>query len=36
VLATNIAVTVSYVVTGDYVSEDRPKGDKSSSTAVGV
>nr|RAW03947.1 phosphate transport system regulatory protein PhoU [Aerococcus urinae] len=34
--ATNIAETVSYVVTGEYVSDDRPKGDKTSSTTVGV
>ncbi|MGB3810202.1 MAG: phosphate signaling complex protein PhoU [Parvibaculum sp.] len=32
--ATNIAETVSYVVTGEYVSDDRPKGDKTSSTTV--
>ncbi|HEX7777164.1 MAG TPA: phosphate signaling complex protein PhoU [Parvibaculum sp.] len=34
--ATNIAETVSYVVTGEHVASDRPKGDKTSSTAVGV
>jgi phosphate transport system protein len=34
--ATNIAETVSYVVTGEYVADDRPKGDKTSSTTVGV
>jgi len=34
--ATNIAETVRYVVTGETVSDDRPKGDKTSSTAVGA
>lgn len=32
--ATNIAETVRYVVTGEYMSDDRPKGDKTSSTTV--
>jgi len=32
--ATNIAETVRYVVTGEHVLDDRPKGDKTSSTAV--
>ncbi|MCE9649859.1 MAG: phosphate signaling complex protein PhoU [Parvibaculum sp.] len=32
--ATNIAETVRYVVTGEYMADDRPKGDKTSSTAV--
>ncbi|HUD50598.1 phosphate signaling complex protein PhoU [Parvibaculum sp.] len=34
--ATNIAETVRYVVTGETVSDDRPKGDKTSSTTVGA
>jgi len=33
--ATNVAETVRYVVTGEHVSDDRPKGDKTSMTAVG-
>lgn len=32
--ATNIAETVRYVVTGEYVSDDRPKSDTTSSTTV--
>ncbi len=34
--ATNVAETVRYVVTGEHVVDDRPKGDKTSSTAVGA
>ncbi|KAB7741300.1 phosphate signaling complex protein PhoU [Parvibaculum sedimenti] len=34
--ATNIAETVRYVVTGIPVADDRPKGDKTSSTSVGA
>jgi phosphate transport system protein len=34
--ATNIAETVHYVVTGEYVPDDRPKGDTTSSTTVGL
>ncbi|MCE9650916.1 MAG: phosphate signaling complex protein PhoU [Parvibaculum sp.] len=34
--ATNIAETVRYVVTGEYMADDRPKGDKTSSTPVGA
>ncbi|MEN6542464.1 phosphate signaling complex protein PhoU [Parvibaculum sp.] len=34
--ATNIAETVRYVVTGVPVADDRPKGDKTSSTSVGA
>lgn len=34
--ATNIAETVRYVVTGVPVADDRPKGDKTSSTTVGA
>jgi len=32
--ATNIAETVSYLVTGDRVEGERPKGDKTSTTSV--
>lgn len=32
--ATNIAETVSYLVTGHRIAEDRPKGDRTSTTAV--
>ncbi len=32
--ATNIAETVSYLVTGQRIVEDRPKGDRTSTTAV--
>jgi len=32
--ATNIAETVRYFVTGERILDDRPKGDKTSSTAV--
>ncbi len=34
--ATNIAETVRYVVTGVPVADDRPKGDKTSTTSVGA
>ena len=33
--ATNIAETTYYLVTGDQLTEDRPKGDTTSSTAIG-
>ena len=32
--ATNIAETVSYLVTGEWVADERPKGDTTSTTAV--
>ncbi|MFN4353484.1 phosphate signaling complex protein PhoU [Parvibaculum sp.] len=32
--ATNIAETVSYLVTGEWVADERPKGDTTSMTAV--
>jgi len=32
--ATNIAETVSYLVTGEWVSDERPKSDTTSTTAV--
>lgn len=34
--ATNVAETVTYFVTGERVVDDRPKGDKTSSTPVGT
>ncbi|PKQ03509.1 MAG: phosphate transport system regulatory protein PhoU [Alphaproteobacteria bacterium HGW-Alphaproteobacteria-11] len=34
--ATNIAETVGYLVTGEWVQDERPKGDTTSTTAVGA
>ncbi|MEX1155270.1 phosphate signaling complex protein PhoU [Parvibaculum sp.] len=34
--ATNIAETVGYLVTGEWVHDERPKGDTTSTTAVGA
>ncbi|MDO8290247.1 MAG: phosphate signaling complex protein PhoU [Parvibaculum sp.] len=34
--ATNVAETVYYVATGEVLSDDRPKGDTTSTTPVGV